>query len=62
VRDAVDRDLALLHAFQERRLGLRRGAVDLVDEEEVREDGPRPELELVRALVEHVHAGHVRGQ
>ena len=62
VRDAVDRDLLLLHALEQRRLRLRRGAVDLVDEQEVREDGARPELELVRALVEDVHAGHVRRQ
>ena len=59
VRDAVDRDLALLHALEQRRLGLRRRAVDLVDEEDVREDRPGPELELVRALVEDVDAGDV---
>ena len=59
VADAVDRHLVLLHALEERGLRLRRGAVDLVDEEEVREDRARPELELVRALVEDVDAGDV---
>ena len=54
--------LALLHALEERGLRLRRGAVDLVDEKDVREDGARPELELVRALVEDVDARDVRGQ
>jgi hypothetical protein len=62
VADAVDRDLVLLHALEQRGLRLRRRAVDLVDEEEVREDRAGAELELVRPLVEHVDAGHVRGQ
>ena len=59
---AVDRDLLLLHALEERRLRLWGRAVDLVDEQEVGEDRSGPELELVRALVEDVHAGHVRRQ
>ena len=59
VRGAVDRDLALLHALEQRRLRLRRGAVHFVDEEQVREHRPRLELEAVRALVEHVDAGDV---
>ena len=62
VADAVDRDLILLHALEERRLRLRWGAVDLVDEEKVREDRARPELELVRALVEDVDARDVGRQ
>ena len=41
VGDAVDGDLALLHRLEQRRLGLRRGAVDLVGEEQVREDRAR---------------------
>ena len=61
VRHAVDCHLALLHALEERGLSLRR-AVDLVDQKDVREDRARPELELVRALVEDVDARDVRGQ
>jgi hypothetical protein len=38
VRDAFDRDLPLLHRLEQRGLGLRRCAVDLVREQQVRED------------------------
>ena len=51
MRDALDRRLAFLHRLQERRLGLRRRAVDLVGEEEVGEDRPGAELEVAVALV-----------
>ena len=62
VRHAVGGDLLLLHALEQGRLGLRRSPVDFVDEQQVGEDGAWPKLELVGALVEDVHAGHVRGQ
>ena len=62
IRDSVHRHLPLLHAFEQRRLRLRRGAVDLVDEEEIREDRPGPELELVPLLVEDVDARDVGRQ
>ena len=39
-RDAVDGDLALLHRLEQRRLGAGRGPVDLVDQDDVGEDGP----------------------
>ena len=42
---ALDRDLALLHRLEEGRLGPRRRPVDLVDEEDVREDRPGGEAE-----------------
>jgi hypothetical protein len=45
VRDAVDRHLALLEALEQRRLRLRRGAVDLVADDDVGEDGTGLELE-----------------
>ena len=45
-RYAVDGDVALLHHLQQRRLGLRRGPVDLVGEHDVGEHRPRVELEL----------------
>ena len=50
-RHAVDGDLPLRHRLEQRRLRLRHRAVDLVDEHDVREHRPRPELELARALV-----------
>ena len=59
---AVDRDLVFLHALEQCGLRLRRGPVDLVDEEHVREHRAGAELELVRALVEDVDAGDVGGQ
>ena len=59
VRGAVDRDLALLHALEQRRLRLRRCAVHLVDEQQVGEHRAGLELEAVRALVVDVHAGDV---
>ena len=53
------RDLALLHRLQQRRLGLRRRAVDLVGEQDVREHRPAPELELAGLRVVDERAGHV---
>src|SRR5262249_35061562 len=57
-----DRHLALLHRLEERALHLRRRAVDLVGEKEVREDRAFPNAELVRALVEELAPEDVRGQ
>ena len=51
----ADRDLALLHDLEQRGLDLGRGAVDLVGEQEVRED--RPELGVERVAVGAVDAG-----
>ena len=59
---AVDRGLALLHALEQARLGLRGGPVDLVGEDDLGHDRPRPELELLGLLVVDRQAGHVRGQ
>jgi hypothetical protein len=58
----LDRHLAFLHRLQERRLGLRRGAVDLVGQQQAREQGSAPELELRRLLVVDERAGQVGGQ
>ena len=60
--DAVHRDLALLHRFQQRRLGARRGAVDLVGQHHLAHQRARPELEVLRLLVEPVDAGDIRRQ
>ena len=62
MRLAVDRHLRLLHALEERSLRLRRRTVDLVDEQQVREDRPGPELEAVRPLVVDVDARDVGRQ
>ena len=62
MRVLVDGHVALLHALEQARLRLRRGAVDLVDEHDVREHRAGAELEAVLALVEDVRADHVRGQ
>ena len=59
VRRVVDGDLPLLHALQQRGLGLGRGAVDLVADHDVGEDAARPELELAGLLVEDRDAGDV---
>ena len=59
-RHAVDGHLALGHRLEQRGLRLRRRAVDLVDEDDVGEDRPGPELEAARLLVEHRESGHVR--
>ena len=59
---AVDRRLALLHALEQRGLGLGRRPVDLVGEDDLAEDRPRPELELLGLLVVDRQAGDVRGQ
>ena len=58
-----DGDLVLLHRLEQARLGLRRRAVDLVGEDEVREDRPGLELEdpLAVLLDEDVGAGDVGG-
>src|SRR4029077_8665447 len=58
-RLALCRHLALLHRLEERRLRLRRGAVDLVGEKEGRGNSAGPELHIGLALVEDRRAGHV---
>jgi hypothetical protein len=58
-RDAVDRDLVILHRLEERRLRLRRGAVDLVGEEELAEDGAGDEREGALLAIEHARARDV---
>ena len=56
----IDGDPPLLHRFEQSRLRLRRGAVDLVDEHDVREDRSRVELERRLPLVEDHRPGDVR--
>jgi hypothetical protein len=61
MRDALDRDLPLLHRLEQGGLRLRRGAVDLVGQEEVREDRALAELEVAVSLVPDRRSGHVGG-
>ena len=58
----VDRRLLLLHALEEGALGLGRGPVDLVGQDDLGHDRARPELELLVLLVVDREAGHVRRQ
>ena len=58
-RRAVDGDLPLGHCLEQRGLRLRHRAVDLVDEHDVREDRPWPELEVALALVVDGEPGDV---
>ena len=59
---ALDRDLALLHRLEQRRLGLGWGSVDLVGEQQAGEQGTAPERELLLALVVDERPGEVRRQ
>ena len=67
VRAAVDGDLALVHGFEQGGLGLGGGAVDLVGQQEVGEDGAGLELEgfgvgVVDGDAEDVAGQHVAGE
>ncbi len=57
-----DRDLPLLHRFEQGGLHLGRGAVDLVGEDDVREDRALLDLEVAGGLIEHWCPDDVRGQ
>ena len=61
-RSRLDRHRALVHRLEQRRLRLRRGAVDLVGQHDVGEDRPGVELEAVRCRVEDGDADHVGRQ
>ena len=59
VRLAIQRDAALLHGFQQRRLGLGRGAVDFVRQQQFAEDRPLRHGEAAGLEVEQVDAQDV---
>ena len=64
IRFAADGDRRFLHRFQQGRLGLRRGAVDLVREHEIREDRSGLEHEPTASrlvFAQHVGADDVGG-
>src|SRR5205823_13765030 len=58
----LDRDHPLAHRLEQRRLRLRRGPVDLVGEEDVREDRTGDELELLLLLLVNRDADDVGRQ
>jgi hypothetical protein len=58
--DAVDGHRVLVHRFEQRRLGPRGRAVDLVDEDDVGEDRALEELETLIHLVVDARSGHIR--
>ena len=62
VRLRVDTDLTFLHRLEQRRLRLRRRAVDLVGEHDVREHAARTELEVAARAVPDRDAGDVGRQ
>ena len=67
MRFPIDADLALVHGFEQRRLRLRRGAVDLVGQQKIAEDGSRLELEgfqvgVIDGDAEHVAGQHIAGE
>jgi hypothetical protein len=55
----IDAYLQLGHRFQQCCLGLRRGPVDLVGQQQVGEDRAGPEHQLAAALVVQRSSGHV---
>ena len=59
---AVDRDLLFLHGLKKARLCARGGAVYLVGQDDVGEEGAGTELEGAGVLVIEVYAGQVGGQ
>ena len=59
---AVHAHLAFAHRFEQRRLRARRGAVDFVGQQDVREDRAFVKMKLLVALVENGNAENVRRQ
>ena len=59
MRGAVEGDRVLLHGLEQRGLGLRRRAVDLVGEQQVAEDRPARQRELAGLEVVDVRADDV---
>ena len=58
----ADGDLPLLHGFQHGALGLGRGAVDLVGQQQVGEHRAFAHAEIARPLIEDFRADHVGGE
>ena len=59
---SVHRDLSLFHGLQESALGLGSGPVDLVHQNDLMVQWPRPELESALFLVVNLNSGQVGGK
>ena len=59
---AVHGHLAFFHRFEQRRLGLRCGAIDLVGEGDLGKDGAGTELKFLSLLIVDRDAGDIAGQ
>src|SRR5580698_8362183 len=62
VRVIIHGDLRFVHRFQQRGLRLRRGAIDFVGHDDVRENRPGLEFEFLRRGIEDADADYVAGQ
>ena len=62
VRVGVDRDLAFVHGLEQRRLGLGRGAIDFVGQQNVGEDRAALEFESLFERRKHRDAQNIRRQ
>ena len=60
-RFVLDRDLLLFHGFEQRALRFRPGAVDLIGQQHLREDGALVEDESLFAALEDADADEVAG-
>src|SRR3954470_2864129 len=60
VARSIDRDLALLHAFQKSGLGAGRHAVDFVNQQQLGENRARVQLKSAAGKIEYVGANDVR--
>ena len=61
-RAIADRDAAFLHRFEQRALNFRRGAVDFIGEQQVRENRPLMRAKFTLRLIENLRADDVRRQ
>ena len=62
IRVGVHRDLPFIHGFEQRRLCLRRGAIDFVRKQDVGEDGAAFEFEFLLDGRINRNAQHIGGQ
>ena len=58
---SINRDLPLFHRFQQRRLGAGRGAVNLIDQQQIGEDRAAMQGKASRRHIEYVGAEYVGG-
>ncbi len=59
-RLSFERDLMLLHDLQQRALGFRRGPVDLIGEQQIREHRPAHDAQFIDTRIEHGVSSDVR--